>query len=198
MKKKNAKKKIGVWQIIGLIVGVPLGMFAMIALMMVLLVIFSGTFYETDPQKYEQAAEFFPESIAEYTVNGYSNTRYEYLDSCQEVFLDLTVNEEQFAALLEKARAGDYLERECYYAEGYYEIVYCDEYKLGEDTVDESESTGVVYRAHVEKVIYNAETQNVLYEYFWTNDTGVYNLEDVVYFRRFGIDEKEYVKHLPA
>ena len=58
---------------------------------------FMGTFYETDPAKYgkfqsyiESEIEYFPKSIEEYVVNDYAYTRYEYLDLCYEVFLDLS------------------------------------------------------------------------------------------------------------
>ena len=155
-----------------------------------------GTYYETDPSTHEEALEyidapaFFPQAIEDYTINEYSWTRYEYMDTCVELFIDLTVTEEQLTEILTNARqAGKrFVERETYYAEGYYEIVFSDEYSLDET----SENVG---NAYVQKIIYNIETGNVIYEHFDAFDTGVYEVKDVAYFNRFDIDQTEYVNH---
>lgn len=160
--------------------------------------LFMGTKYETNPDTYKKAMkyidygtpgnDYFPESIEEYTINKYSYTRYEYLDICVEVFVDITVSETQMDELLTLAYSteGFLLERDAYYAEGYKEIVYRDVYK-GLD-----EENGNVRWAYIQKVIYNQETNNIVYEYFQTQDSSVYELKDVVYFNHFGIDEAEY------
>ncbi len=161
--------------------------------------LFMGTRYETNPDTYKKAMkyidyretpgnDYFPESIKEYTVNKYSYTRYEYLDICVEVFVDLTVSETQMDELLTLAynTEGFLLERDAYYAEGYKEIVYRDEYKGLDD------ENGNVRWACIQKVIYNQETNNIVYECFYTEDSNVYELKDVVYFNHFGIDEAEY------
>ncbi len=156
---------------------------------------FMGTFYETDPANYKRAEECFPESLEEYTVNGYSFTEYSYLDYCCEEFLDLTVTEEQLQDLLDKARSEDVLvEREAYYAEGYYEIVHNDYYRI-----DEQEENGVelVAWARISKLIYNPQTRNVVFVWICTHDSSVYEVKDLAYFNRFGIIEEEYVQHLP-
>ena len=196
-KPKKEKKKKSLWRLlllglVYLVVIVVGWLYIMSPIWLPIMFLLTpfGTFYETDPSKYVQVMDYLSESIDEYTVNEYSKTQYEYLDSCRELFLDLTVTEEQFSALIEEARSGVYLERECYYAEGYYEIVYCDEY----ETFADDDRVGL---ACIEKVIYNSETNNVIYECFHADDSSVYALEDVAYFRRFQIDEKEYVEYLP-
>ena len=152
-----------------------------------------GTYYETGPDTYQDSVEyidhpaFFPEAIDEYTVNDYSYTRYEYMDTCVELFVDLTVTETQMTDLINLALSaeGVLAHRDAYYAEGYKEIVFSDYYRIN----DEVERVG---NADVQKVIYNLETGNVIYEYFDAFDSGVYELKDVAYFNRFGIDQQEY------
>ncbi len=162
------------------------------------LLLFSGTTYETDPKTYRQWAPFMPESIREYTVNEYSYTEYSSLDICRELFVDLTVTQEQFDELIGKARAEAYIEREAYYAEGHYELVYRDQYELCYPIPEEgAEEERMVGYASIRKVIYNPETRNIFYEYFDMEDSNWYALKDVAYFRRFNIDELEYVQHLP-
>ena len=46
------------------------------------------------------------------------------------------------------------------------------------------------------KIIYNPQTNRIVYVALHANDTGVYPLKDVAYFNCFHIDEKEYVKHI--
>lgn len=185
---------------LGFIGALP-GMIVIILLLPFLLLsfLFMGTRYETNPDTYKKAMkyidyretpgnDYFPESIEEYTVNKYSYTRYEYFDICVEVFVDLTVSETQMDELLTLAynTEGFLLERDAYYAEGYKEIVYRDKYE-GLD-----EENGSVRWACIQKVIYNQETNNIVYECFYTEDSSVYELKDVVYFNHFGIDEAEY------
>lgn len=155
-----------------------------------------GTYYENNPESYAKAVQYIdefaalPEKLEGLIVNEYAYTRYEYMDTCVELFIDLTVTDDQMATLLEKARqtSGVLTERAAYYAEGYFEIVYADSYTIHEDI----ERVG---NAYIQKIVYNEETGNVIYEHFDAFDTGVYELKDVAYFNRFGIDQAEYVKH---
>ncbi|MBR2622982.1 MAG: hypothetical protein IKD15_02020 [Clostridia bacterium] len=155
-----------------------------------------GTFYETDSATYKEALEyidspaFFPDTIEDYIVDGYAWTRYEYMDTCVELFVELTVTETQMTELIDAARrSGKVLvQREAYYAQGYIEIVFSDEYRIDETATN-------VGNAYIQKMIYNAETCNVIYEHFDAFDTGVYELKDVAYFNRFAIEQTEYVNH---
>ncbi len=157
----------------------------------------TGTYYVTDPAEYgnfethiETEIGYFPEEISDYTVNSYSHTRYEYFDTCYEVFLDITVSEEQFQMLIAEAKSENRnkYEKSAYYAAGYQEIVFADEYEIYGD--------GYVGYSTIDKVIYNPETFNIVYESFHAHDTGVYPLSEVAYFNRFGINETEYVKKI--
>ena len=153
-----------------------------------------GTFYETAADKYGKWASyldipsFLPSSVEEYTVNSYAYTLYSYMDVCYEIFLDVTVEENVFDGLLENARAYsvNYEEQPADYCDGYIEIIFMDYYEQGE----KSENVGW---ADIEKVIYNPDTKNIVYVVFHANDTGVYDVKDVVYFNHFSIAADNYL-----
>ena len=127
---------------------------------------------------YEKITPWMPASLEPYTVNGFFFGMDLYLDLCYEIFLDLTVTEEQLESILSEARENMPLsERDAYYAQGYREIVFEDHYDI-------------------EKVIYDPEALNVVFVCFHANDTGVYNLSDVAYFKRFDIRQEEYVLYI--
>lgn len=163
-----------------------------------------GTNHITDPaqygnvENYIELPEYFPETITEYTVNSYSYTLYAYMDVCYEIFLDLTVTETQFDSLLLRIRSLPDVqsEREAYYAEGYYEIIFRDSYSINTDEHFENDPANV-WNAKIEKVIYNPETFHIIFESFDAFDSGVYPLNEVAYFNRFEIDPYEYVTMLP-
>lgn len=160
-----------------------------------------GTKYVVNPKKYGKwetyldVPTYLPSEIDDYKVNSYSYTLYAYMDVCYEIFLDITVSEEQFNKLIADAKS--YPDFECeqytYYAEGYKEIIYEDYYYVYHY---EGERQANVGGAHIEKIIYNEETLNIIYVCFNTYDTGVYHFSDVAYFRRFEISENEYVENL--
>ena len=150
----------------------------------------------TDVEQYGQLEsyialpEFFPDSVEGYTLNAYAYNLESWMDTCYEIFLDIIVSKDQFDKLLSD-RTGQ--AAECYYASGYYEVVFEDSYDLfdGEENGDQ-----VVGFADIEKIIYNPETYRIVFVAFHANDTGVYPLKDVAYFNCFDIDENEYVEHL--
>jgi hypothetical protein len=140
---------------------------------------------------------FVPEKLETYTVNDYSYVVYEYMDYCYEAFLDITVNEEQFNELLEQARDfSGFHEGKFAFAEGYYEIVYNDEYVCGDPSRLDNDGLDQVAHAAIDKVIYNPETLNIVYISFHAYDKNVYDVENVQYFLHFGINADEYEKML--
>lgn len=166
-------------------------------LVLVLLLGSFGTTHIEDPAQYGQIDEsipfpsFFPESVTPFQVNAYSYTLYSYMDVCYEIFLDLTVTRAQLEELLTKVRACAPEEKQAYYAEGYFELVFTDVYSLHPE-----EESANVWNARIEKVIYNPETCHIVFESFDAFDSGVYPLEEVAYFNRFGIDQVEYMRAL--
>ena len=142
-----------------------------------------------DVESYIDFPKFFPETVEDYGVNSYSYTLYSYFDTCYEIYLDITVTEKQLIELISKVRAysTSAVEKDAYYAEGYYEIVFTDEY-----TINAEAERANVWNAKIEKVIYNPVTFNIVFESFDAFDSGVYPLNEVAYFNRFGIDQVEY------
>ena len=165
-----------------------------------------GTFRYDSIEKYQRIrkdpfynAEFIPYDTDEYTINDFSFIRYVYLDTCFEVFLDITVKEEQFDELIAQAKSsGKFVEQDTWYANGYTEIVFEDDYHLGHGYFEDcADVTPTVGWATVEKIIYNPETLNIIYVCFHSWDTGVYKVDDIRYFKHFEIDPEEYIEHLP-
>ncbi len=141
-------------------------------------------------ESYIELPEFFPNSIEGYTVNSYAYNLESWMDTCYEIFLDITTTENQFDELL-----SDVIDqgKEFYYSEGYFEVVFEDSYDI---FTEEDNETQVVGYADIEKIIYNPETFRIVYVALHANDTGVYPLKDVAYFNCFNIDENEYVEHI--
>lgn len=158
-----------------------------------------GDKHTTDPNQYqrndgERNITYLPESIDNYTVNNYSYTTYRFFDTCTEIFLDITVSEEQYRQLMENAKkySKDFTEQTAYYDKNYIEIVFSDDYALDDDTTADERNVG---NADIEKVIFDKNKHNIIYEYFYAFDTGVYPLKNVAYFNRFNIDENEYMQY---
>ena len=143
-------------------------------------------------ESYLDVPSFLPDSIDDYQVNSYSYRLLAFMDICYEIFVDISVTEEQLDRLIASAKEHpDYrCEKEAYYADGYTELVFEDSYEIYHREADIEPNVGW---ADIEKIIYNAETLNVIYVCFHANDTGVYDLDDVAYFNRFSIQEEEYV-----
>ena len=146
-------------------------------------------------ETYLDVPSYLPASVSDYQVNGYSYTLYAYLDICFEIFLDITVTQEQFDQLVNEAKeySNFVCEQEAYYCDGYTEIVYKDSYEIFRNEDATTENVG---RAHIEKIIYNPETLNIIFVCFHTMDGDVYKLDDLAYFKRFSIKENEYVANL--
>lgn len=162
-----------------------------------------GTIQESSPEaygnwtKHHDAPAFLPDDLDGYTVNAYSYTLYNYLDICYEIFLDITVTEEQCSALIQEAEAysADAMSRIAFYDESYTELVFTDVYEPMESDAPSDGSEQVGW-ADIDKIIYNPDTCNIIYVAFHANDTGVHDVENVAYFQRFGITPDAYVEHL--
>ena len=156
-----------------------------------------GSKHTNDPEKYGmwesylEIPPFLPTSLDSYEVNSYSYTLLAYMDICYEIFLDISVSEQELERLVAHAKEQpNYLfERPAYYSEGYTEIVFEDSYETYQQENEDERNVGW---ADIEKVIYSTEALNVVYVCFHANDTGVYRLKDLAYFSRFSINEWEY------
>lgn len=158
-----------------------------------------GDYHITDPDKYNpkdgnMTVYYFPESIDKYTVNSYSYNTYRYLDTCTEIFLDISVSEEQFKHIIETAKKFDNVVeiKQAFYDKEYTEIVLSDYYSES-DKNDEGKLW--VDNAEIKKIIYNEDNRNIVFEYFYAVDSNVYPLDEVIYFKRFNISESDYILH---
>lgn len=162
-----------------------------------------GKIYINDTDKYGEAhfgvklPDYFPSDIEGYTVNAYSYRVYSNLDISYEAVLDITVTEEQFDEIIEnvKKKRPYYSEIESYYAKGYKELVFNDEYTIDRSHRAKSEEASV-YHALIKKVVYNPEELRIVFVDFDPFDSYVYPLKEVEYFNMFGIDEEEYLHWL--
>ncbi|MBQ4602699.1 MAG: hypothetical protein IJB24_07550 [Clostridia bacterium] len=162
-----------------------------------------GEVYIDDIGKYGRSRygvelqNYFPSDIKDYTVNAYSYRVYAYLDISYEILLDITVTEEQLDEIIEgvKKKRPGYIEVESYYADGYKELVFSDEYRIDRSDRAKSE-VATVEHALIEKVVYNTEELRIVFIDFNPFDSYVYPLEEVEYFNIFGIDEEEYLHWL--
>ena len=143
-------------------------------------------------ESYIELPHFFPHSVSNYTVNSYAYNLESWMDTCYEIFLDISVTESQFYSLL-----GSQLNegKQCYYASEFYEVVFQDFYEVYNDEFNDVQVVGY---ADIEKIIYNPTTFQIVFVAFHANDTGVYPLNDFAYFNRFNINENEYASYLTS
>jgi len=140
--------------------------------------------------------EFFPESVAEYNVNDYCYSEVYYFDPCYELFLDITVTREQFDSLISEAKADESLfyEKQAYYADGYYEIVFDDYSSDSEESPEKGSQEYDTYYidgfTDIRKIVYNPDTLNIVFECLYLRDA--YDLNRIEYLNRFDIDWNEY------
>ena len=154
-----------------------------------------GDYHTTDPDKYNPkdgylAVDYFPESIDEYTVNSYSYNTYRYFDTCTEIFLDITATEKQFNNIIgiaEKSAEVNAI-KPAFYDKDYTEIVIMDDYEKSDDS-------DAVMHADIKKIVYNTKTRNIVFEYFYAFDSNVYPVDEITFFQRFNIKEKDYFAH---
>ena len=158
-----------------------------------------GDYHITDPDKYNPkdgnlTVYYFPESIDKYTVNSYSYNTYRYLDTCTEIFLDITATEKQFENIIQTAEKSSEnpVIKQAFYDSDYNEIVFSDYYSKSDDSEKEKQSVG---NAEIKKIIYNKKSLNIIFEYFYAVDTDVYPLDEVEYFKHFNISENDYLLH---
>lgn len=164
---------------------------------------FNGDYHITDPDKYSRkdayrVIEYFPESIDDYQVNSYSYNAYNFLDSCTEIYLDITATDKQFDQIVQDAEKSKEVAsvKPAFYDSDYTEIIFCDNYEKADNDVDEySKGQSPIGNAEIKKIIYNEKTHNIIFEYLYAADSNIYPLDEVVYFKHFHISEDDYVKH---
>ena len=159
-----------------------------------------GSFRTDDANEYLKdlaikPCSFLPETIEQYKVNKYVCTKHIYFDDCQEIYLDITVTKEQLKKIIDESQNNSNYkyEKDSYYDEEYKEIVFEDIYRISYENGEETNNVGW---ADIDKIIYCEKTLNVIFVCFHTMDSYVHKVDEVEYFKRFSIDQKEYVANI--
>jgi hypothetical protein len=157
-----------------------------------------GSYYTEDVSEYGEyvkkyeAPDFLPDTLDDVTVVKYCYTAEAYFSRAVEIYLEVTVPEENFDDYIKDIMDSEksHNTKTAYYDSSYIEIIFKDDYEIYEYEEDEMQMVGI---ADVQKVIYSPETYTVIFECLYVDESAVLYLDQVVYFARFEIDEYEYV-----
>lgn len=157
-----------------------------------------GSYYTEDVSEYGdyvkkyEAPDFLPDTLDDVTVVKYCYTVEAYFSRAVEIYLEVTVPEENFNDYISDIMSSDqtHTTKTAYYDPTYTEIIFKDEYEIWEY---EDDGTQIVGLADVQKVIYSPDTCTVIFECLYVDDYATLLIDQVVYFARFEIDEYEYV-----
>ena len=153
-----------------------------------------GSYYTEDVSEYGdyvkkyEAPAFLPDTLDDVTVVKYCYTVEAYFSRAVEIYLEVTVPEENFNDYISDIMSSDqtHTTKTAYYDPTYTEIIFKDEYEI-------YEYEEIVGLADVQKVIYSPDTCTVIFECLYVDESALLYLDQVVYFARFEIDEYEYV-----
>ena len=103
--------------------------------------------------------------------------------------------EEQLQEIIKDSRNNSNYryEKNAFYNEEYKEIVFQDVYTID---YENGETTNNVGWADIDKIIYCEKTLNVIFVCFHANDSFVHDVDEVEYFKKFSIDQEEYVTNI--
>jgi hypothetical protein len=157
-----------------------------------------GSYYTEDVSEYGEyvkkyeAPDFLPDTLDDVTVVKYCYTAEAYFSRAVEIYLEVTVPEENFDDYIKDIMDSEesHNTKTAYYDSSYIEIIFKDDYEIYEYEEDDAQIVGI---ADVQKVIYSPETHTVIFECLYVDESAVLYLDQVVYFARFEIDEYEYV-----
>lgn len=157
-----------------------------------------GSYYTEDVSEYGdfvkkyEAPDFLPDTLDDVTVVKYCYTVEAYFSRAVEIYLEVTVPEEDFDDYIKDIMASEESHniKTAYYDSAYTEIIFKDEYEIYEYEEDDMQIVGL---ADVQKVIYSPDTCTVIFECLYVDESALLYLDQVVYFARFEIDEYEYV-----
>ena len=145
-----------------------------------------------DPAKYGdfnkdvKLPAYYPKSISNYKINGFSYKIEKNSTLCYEIFLDITLNEKDFETLISGANADARSKtvKSAYHSSEYKEIVFSDKF--------EYDHLGYVLDSNVEKVIYNKSEFRIIFVLLYTEELGYYPADNIEYFKKLNINPQEY------
>ena len=137
------------------------------------------------------APAYLPNSLDGYTVNAFSYSVDSWNDyyTSYEIFLDITVSEEEFTKIINAVNADERTKSStnAFYGEGFSEIVFSDTF-----ITEYGYSIGP---SNIEKVIYNSETHEIAFAVLFVGENALRQVSSIAYFKRFNITEQEYLRH---
>ena len=153
----------------------------------------------TDPSEYGNVHDsvqipfYYPESITEYTVNSYFYAIEKDTALCYEIFLDLTVSEDELTSFISSITSDRRKKTitDSYNYVGYKEIVFFDEYAIATDRLF---SKTAIEAANIEKVLYSEENQRIIFVLLYIEENSGYHYDEIEYFKKLNIDPTNYKK----
>ena len=145
-----------------------------------------------DPAKYGdfhndvKLPAYYPKSISNYKINGFSYKIEKNSTLCYEIFLDLTLSEDDFNLLIANVNADSRSKtvKSAYHSSEYKEIVFSDifEYDYQEYVLD----------SNIEKVIYKDSEFRIIFVLLYTEELAYYPADNIEYFKKLNIDPQKY------
>ena len=149
----------------------------------------------TDPQKYGdfhrtvEIPDYYPESLSAYTVNDYCYFIEKNSRLCYEVFIDITLSENEFSEMLSSVNADSRKKsvKDAFHSPGYKDVIFYDEYEFSDET-----SFDAVESAHIEKVIYSEAESRIIFVLLYIEQYSYYEVEKIEFFKKLKIDPSQY------
>lgn len=145
-----------------------------------------------DPAKYGdfnkdvKLPAYYPKSISNYKINGFSYKIEKNSTLCYEIFLDLTLSEDDFNLLIANVNADSRSKtvKSAYHSSEYKEIVFSDifEYDYQEYVLD----------SNIEKVIYKDSEFRIIFVLLYTEELAYYPVDNIEHFKKLNINPQEY------
>ena len=133
----------------------------------------------------EQLNTFFPKNINKDEVIKYYYFYEHEWDLNFEIYLEIKVEDSKFNNLIiEYMNNNTYYMLDAYYNDSYIELIKND--NISFDNINKNYTSF----AFVEKLIYNEDTNIIIYEYLHVEDP--FDFEEIYYFNRFNINAYEY------
>ena len=128
---------------------------------------------------------FFPKNINKDEVIKYYYFYEHEWDLNFEIYLEIKVEDSKFNNLIiEYMNNNTYYMLDAYYNDSYIELIKND--NISFDNINKNYTSF----AFVEKLIYNEDTNIIIYEYLHVEDP--FDFEEIYYFNRFNINAYEY------
>lgn len=146
----------------------------------------------TDPEKYGEFHDsvnvpaYFPGDISGYTVNNYCYAIEKGTYLCYEIFLDITLSEEDFTKVLSAVTSDGRTKviKGAYHSDKYNDVIFSDEFTY--------DLHSYVEKANIEKVIYSEEKSRIIFTLLYVEENSFYHIDNVEFFKKLNITPEAY------